>query len=99
PPPPPRHSVATNIYGLRLLRQVAVRRVALLVVVLLVLAYRLIQLPAIPADHVGYDFRFYWIAAKALLAGQPIYSLQQLAGTYAPQGQEGFLYPPPLAAL
>jgi hypothetical protein len=91
--------VAANVYGLRLLGDPLVRRLGLAVVAGLALVYRLIQLPATPADHVGYDFRFYWTAASQLLHGQPIYSAQQLAGPYAPQGQTGFLYPPPLAAL
>lgn len=60
---------------------------------------RLIQLLFVPFSRIGYDFVYYWVAARNLLHGQPIYSAQQLAGPYAPQGQEGFLYPPPLAAL
>jgi hypothetical protein len=47
----------------------------------------------------GYDFSFYWTAGGHLLHGEPIYSAQQLSGPYAPQGQEGFLYPPPFAAV
>ncbi|HEX5591118.1 MAG TPA: glycosyltransferase family 87 protein, partial [Candidatus Limnocylindrales bacterium] len=34
-----------------------------------------------------------------LLRGESIYSARQLAGPYTPQGQDGFLYPPPLAAF
>jgi hypothetical protein len=46
----------------------------------------------------GYDFSFYWTAGAHLLHGESIYSVQQLAGPYAPHGQDGFLYPPPFAA-
>jgi alpha-1,2-mannosyltransferase len=46
----------------------------------------------------GYDLSFYWTAAQHLIHGEPIYSAAQLAGPYAPQGQDGFLYPPPFAA-
>jgi glycosyl transferase family 87 len=91
--------VAGNVYGLRLLDDPVVRRLGAAVIAVLAVLYRLIQVPATPADHVGYDFRFYWTAARQLLDGQSIYSAQQLAGPYPPQGQEGFLYPPPLAAL
>jgi len=91
--------VAANVYGLRLLGDPVVRRLGAAVIAVLAVAYRLVQLPATPPDHVGYDFRFYWTAARQLLDGQSIYSAQQLAGPYPPQGQEGFLYPPPLAAL
>jgi hypothetical protein len=91
--------VAANVYGLRLLADVRIQRLGLAVVAGLAITYRLLQLPATPADHVGYDFRFYWTAASQLLHGQAIYSAEQLAGPYAPQGQVGFLYPPPLAAL
>ena len=87
------------MYGLRLLGDPVVRRIGAAVVAVLALLYRVLQVPATPADHVGYDFRFYWTAARQLLDGQSIYSAQQLAGPYPPQGQEGFLYPPPLAAL
>ena len=87
------------MYGLRLLGDPVVRRVGAAVVAVLAVLYRLIQVPATPTDHVGYDFRFYWTAARQLLDGGSIYSAQQLAGPYPPQGQEGFLYPPPLAAL
>src|SRR5947209_20467139 len=68
-------------------------------IAVLAVAFRLLQVPATPRNLVGYDFRFYWTAARQLLNGQSIYSAQQPAGPYPPQGQEGFLYPPPLAAL
>ena len=87
------------MYGLRLLRQRPVQLAALGVVLLVVLILRAFQLWAL-TDEVqwGYDFTYYWTAARHLIEGQPIYSAAQLAGPYAPQGQDGFLYPPPLAA-
>jgi hypothetical protein len=50
----------------------------------------------------GYDFSFYWLAGRQLLAGEPIYSAAQLAGPYAPQAPQHqlfFLYPPFFAVL
>ena len=87
------------MYGLRKLADVRVQRAALLAVAIVLVAYRLLQLVAVPAARWGYDFVYYWRAGRAILDGTPIYSAQQLAGPFAPQGQEGFLYPPPVAAL
>jgi alpha-1,2-mannosyltransferase len=65
----------------------------------LVLVFRALQFAGLTGQvQWGYDFSFYWTAANHLLHGEPIYSATQLAGPYAPQGQDGFLYPPPLAA-
>jgi len=90
----------TNVYGLRLLAERRVRRTAFGVFVVVVLAYRVLQFIGwTSAEQWGYDFTFYWTAARQLLDGQPIYSAAQLAGQYAPQAQVGFLYPPPVAAL
>jgi hypothetical protein len=87
------------VYGLRLLRQRPVQVAALGVVAVLVLAFRALQFALLTHEiQWGYDFSFYWTAAGHLLQGAPIYSATQLAGPYAPQGQDGFLYPPPLAA-
>lgn len=47
----------------------------------------------------GYDVSAYWAAARALVAGEPLYSAAQLTGPYAPQGQFLYLYPPFLAVL
>jgi hypothetical protein len=72
---------------------------ALVVVLLVVLALRAVQFAVLTNEiQWGYDFSFYWTAARNLIEGEPIYSAAQLAGPYAPQGQDGFLYPPPLAA-
>jgi hypothetical protein len=76
-----------------------VQLAAIVVVLLVVLALRAVQVAALTNEvQWGYDFSFYWTAARNLIEGEPIYSAAQLAGPYAPQGQDGFLYPPPLAA-
>jgi len=73
---------------------------ALAVVAALVLAFRAVQFALLTREiQWGYDFSFYWTAARRLLDGKSIYSAAQLAGPYAPQGQDGFLYPPPFAAI
>ncbi|HJP89241.1 MAG TPA: glycosyltransferase 87 family protein [Candidatus Limnocylindrales bacterium] len=88
-----------NAYGLRLLRKPSVQASVVSVVAVLVLAFRALQFARLTQKvQWGYDFSFYWRAANHLLHGEPIYSAAQLAGPYAPQGQDGFLYPPPLAA-
>ena len=88
-----------SVYGLRLLRQRPVQLAALVLVLTVVLALRAVQFAALTGEiQWGYDFSFYWTAARNLIEGEPIYSAAQLAGPYAPQGQDGFLYPPPLAA-
>ena len=87
------------MYGLRLLRQRPVQLAAIVVVLLVVLTSRTLQFAALTGEiQWGSDFSFYWTAARNLIEGEPIYSAAQLAGPYAPQGQDGFLYPPPLAA-
>jgi Glycosyltransferase family 87 len=92
--------MASNVYGLRLLAKPGVQRIALGLLATIVLGYRMLQLIGFTADiQWGYDFSFYWTAATHVLHGEPIYSAAQLAGPYAPQGQEGFLYPPPFAAV
>ena len=89
-----------NVYGLRLLAEPRVQRLALGFLVVVILAWRAIQFIGwTSAPQWGYDFAFYWTAASQLLHGQPIYSAVQLAGPYVPQAQPGFLYPPPMAAL
>jgi hypothetical protein len=92
--------MTSNTYGLRLLRQPPVRFAVLALLAVLVLAYRALQFVAF-ANQIewGYDFSAYWAAARHLIAGEPIYTATQLAGSYAPQVHELYLYPPPLAAL
>jgi hypothetical protein len=90
----------TNVYGLRLLREPRGRRLALLLLVVVVLGWRLVQFIGwTSAPQWAYDFAWYWTAASQLLHGEPIYSATQIAGPYVPQAQPGFLYPPPMAAL
>lgn len=91
--------MTANVFGLRLLAQPRVRLAVLIVILAIVLGFRAVQFAALTGQvQWGYDFSWYWAAAGHLLHGEPIYSAAQLAGPYAPQGQEGFLYPPPLAA-
>jgi alpha-1,2-mannosyltransferase len=87
------------VYGLRLLRQPRMQLATLWIVAIVVLAFRLLQFAVYTREiQWGYDFSYYWTASRHLLDGEPIYSATQLAGPYAPQSQEGFLYPPPFAA-
>jgi len=89
----------SGVYGLRLLRNPRMQLLVLASVAALVLLFRALQFAGLTSQvQWGYDFSFYWDAANHLLHGEPIYSATQLSGPYAPQGQDGFLYPPPLAA-
>jgi hypothetical protein len=88
------------VYGLRLLAKPRVRLTIVVFVALIVVVYRAYQLAYLTTQpQWGYDLSFYWTAAQHLIHGEPIYSVAQLIGPYAPQGQDGFLYPPPFAAL
>jgi hypothetical protein len=90
----------SSVYGLRLLGKPRVRITIVVLVAVIVVAYRAYQLAYLTTQpQWGYDLSFYWTAAQHLIHGEPIYSLAQLSGPYAPQGQDGFLYPPPFAAL
>jgi alpha-1,2-mannosyltransferase len=90
--------VTANAFGLRLLRKPGVQLVTLTLVLGLVLLFRATQFVLLTREvQWGYDFSFYWTAGQRLLDGASIYSPAQLAGPYAPQGQDGFLYPPPFA--
>jgi alpha-1,2-mannosyltransferase len=87
-------------FGLRLLSQRGPQLLTLWLLAALALAFRAIQFATLTTRvQWGYDFSFYWTAALRLLHGEAIYTAAQLAGPYAPQGQDGFLYPPPLAAI
>ena len=98
---------SSGIYGLRLLRTPRVQRTVIVVVLAIVLAFRALQIVGFAGQiQWGYDFSAYWQAARNLLDGLPIYTDAQLAGTYSPQQQYLYLYPPflavavtPLAAL
>lgn len=88
-----------NVYGVRRLGDPAFRRLVIALVVVILVAFRLLQFAVFTTQiQWGYDFSAYWSAAGLLLGGEPIYSADQLAGPYAPQEQFLYLYPPPLAA-
>ncbi|HYK94624.1 MAG TPA: glycosyltransferase family 87 protein [Candidatus Dormibacteraeota bacterium] len=90
----------SSVYGLRLLAKPRVRLTIVVLIAAIVVAYRAFQLAYLTTQpQWGYDLSFYWTAAQHLIHGEPIYSLAQLSGPYAPQGQDGFLYPPPFAAV
>jgi len=92
--------VTANAYGLRLLSQPRVRIAVLVLVAVLVIAFRAVQFAALTKQiQWGYDFSAYWTAGGRLIQGDSLYTAAQLAGPYAPQQQFLYLYPPPLAAL
>jgi hypothetical protein len=96
----PLYHMIGSTFGLRLLTKPSVQVTALGLLAIIVVVYRALQLLALTTQiQWGYDLSFYWTAADHLLHGEPIYSAAQLSGPYAPQGQDGFLYPPPFAAL
>jgi hypothetical protein len=91
-----------RIWGLRVFADRRFVRIAIAVVLLIALAYRANQVIGwLSAPQWGYDFSAYWLAARHLLGGQPIYTAAQLAGPYEPQlqGQFLYLYPPFLAVV
>ena len=86
-------------YGLRLLGKPRVQRSIFAVFMFVILGYRLVQFVVWTGQRVwAYDFSAYWTAARHLLAGQSIYTADQLAGPYAGQGALLYLNPPALAA-
>ena len=88
-----------NVYGLRLLANPRLQRLILTTIALILVGFRLLQFAVFTTQiQWGYDFSAYWSAAGHLLSGEPIYTAAQLAGSYAPQEQYLYLYPPPLAA-
>lgn len=90
--------MASGVYGLRLLAQPRVQRVALGVATTVVLLFRLSQFAYWTGQiQWGYDFSAYWAAGARLIRGLSPYQAFQLAGTYSPQQQYLYLYPPPLA--
>jgi len=92
--------MASGVYGLRLLAQPRMQRVALAIVAVVVLLYRLLQFVVFTGQiQWGYDFSAYWQAARSLAAGGPVYSLAQLAGPYSPQQQFLYIYPPSFAGM
>ena len=90
----------SGTYGLRLLAKPRVQLTVLALLAVILVVYRAVQFAYLTTlPQWAYDLSFYWTAAQNILQGEPIYSAAQLAGPYAPQGQDGFLYPPPFAAL
>lgn len=88
-----------STFGLRLVRQRRFQRVVLVLIAVILLAFRFLQFAVFTTQiQWGYDFSAYWTAAGHLLHGLPIYAADQLSGPYAPQRQFLYLYPPPLAA-
>ncbi|MEO8468038.1 MAG: glycosyltransferase family 87 protein, partial [Chloroflexota bacterium] len=88
-----------NMYGVRRLADPGFRRLVIVTIALILLAFRITQFAVFSTQiQWGYDFSAYWSAAGHLLSGQPIYAADQLTGPYAPQRQFLYLYPPPLAA-
>jgi alpha-1,2-mannosyltransferase len=90
----------SRTFGLRSLLEPRLQGAALAVVTVIVVAFRATQFAALTrGPQFGYDLSAYWLAGRHLLDGAPIYTAAQLAGTYAPQGQGLYLYPPIVAAL
>ena len=75
-------------------------RISLLVLVGVAVLFRIVQVAvAIDGPAWGYDFSAYWFAAQRVLEGGPVYTAAQLAGSFSPQEQYAYLYPPFLAVL
>jgi len=89
-----------RIYGIRLLFQPRAQMRLIALLIGLVLAGRIFQFAvSSAAEWWGYDFSAYWLAARHVLDGLPVYSAQQLSGAYSPQQQFLYLYPPFFAAV
>jgi len=87
-------------WGLRVFADPRFVRLAIAFVLVIALAYRVGQFASFAsAAQWGYDFSAYWLAARHLLYGEPIYTAAQLTGQYVPQGQFLYLYPPFVAVL
>jgi alpha-1,2-mannosyltransferase len=90
----------SDTYGLRLLFQTRVLRFALVVILGAIVVLRLVQLVVLSQEiQWGYDFSAYWQAGRRLLDGDSIYAPFQTAGTYSPQTQYLYIYPPFLAVV
>ena len=65
---------------------------------MIVILFRALQFAAWTGQtQWGYDFSAYWAAAGHLINGESPYQAHQLAGSYPPQQQYLYLYPPALA--
>jgi hypothetical protein len=90
--------VAANVFGLRLLAQPRMQVAVLTLLALIVILFRALQFAAWTGQiQWGYDFSAYWAAAGHLIHGESPYQPHQLAGSYPPQQQYLYLYPPALA--
>ena len=86
------------MFGLRLLAQPRVQVAVLSLLAVIVILFRAVQFAAWTGQiQWGYDFSAYWAAAGHLIHGESPYLPHQLAGSYAPQQQYLYLYPPALA--
>jgi alpha-1,2-mannosyltransferase len=95
-----RADVLGTSYGLRRLSEPRFQLVIVILLLVLVLAFRVLQFALFTQQiQWGYDFSAYWTAAGDVLNGRPIYQAQQLLGTYSPQQQYLYLYPPFLAVV
>lgn len=75
-------------------------RITLLVLLGVAALFRIVQVAvALQGPARGYDFSAYWFAAQRLVNGEPLYTAVQLAGTFPPQEQYAYLYPPFLAVV
>jgi hypothetical protein len=96
----PSGRVTTGTFGLRTFEQPAFRRIVIVTLLAIVGTFRVVQLWILSNDRLwAFDFSYYWTAAGNLVHGAPLYSAAQLSGTYVPEAQLGFLYPPPFAVL
>jgi glycosyl transferase family 87 len=99
-PPRDTRGRLASTWGVRLLLEPRFQIVALSLLAIIVLGYRAFQFALLTrAPQFGYDLSAYWLAGSHLLQGMPIYTHEQLAGPYAPQGQYLYLYPPFLAVV
>lgn len=86
------------MFGLRLLAQPRMQVAVLSLLAAIVIVFRVLQFIAWTGQiQWGYDFSAYWAAAGHLIIGESPYLPHQLAGSYAPQQQYLYLYPPALA--
>lgn len=90
--------MAANVFGLRLLAQPRMQVAVLTLLAVIVILFRALQFAAWTGQiQWGYDFSAYWAAAGHLIHGESPYQPHQLAGSYPPQQQYLYLYPPALA--
>jgi hypothetical protein len=90
----------TGIFGLRLLAQPRVQRAALWTILVVFALTRAVQFATWTTQiQWGYDFSAYWLGGRHVLEGSPIYAPFQLGGSYSPQQQYLYLYPPFLAVV